>query len=179
MPAKVLTQSEIPTSKVIEKQTMSDAPMIIHEPDPDNPGWMTWDVRDDRRFNAVAIGKMIVRKTGDNTATVRMFPTIAHSNLLDKVHGGVTLAFVDVALFAAAGVTGHFDAPGSVTVSLDTQFIGAGDLDIPLDAKVDIIRATRRLIFLRGLVVQGDNDIASFSAIIRRATGNNPNVTAG
>ena len=153
---------------------MSDAPLIIHEPDPENPGWMTWDVRDDRRFNAVAIGKMIVRKDGENEATVRMFPTIAHSNLLDKVHGGVTLAFVDVAIFAASGVTGHFDAPGSVTVSLDTQFIGAGDLDVPLDAKVEVIRSTRRLIFLRGLVVQGDNSIASFSAIIRRATGNVP-----
>ena len=157
---------------------MSDAPQIIHEPDPDNPGWMTWNVRDDRRFNAVAIGKMIVRKDDDKSATVRMFPTIAHSNLLDKVHGGVTLAFVDVALFAASGVTGHFDAPGSVTVSLDTQFVGAGDLDIPLDAKVEIVRATRRLIFLRGMVVQGDNSIASFSAIIRRATGNGTEVKA-
>lgn len=152
---------------------MSDAPAIIHVPCPDNPGWMTWNVNDDRRFNAHALGHLIVRRDADLAATVRMFPTITHSNLLDKVHGGVTLAFIDVALFATAGVTGHLDAAGSVTVDLNTQFVGAGAIDVPLDAQVEIVRATRRLLFLRGLVLQGadagERDvIASFSGIIRR-----------
>lgn len=150
---------------------MSDAPAIIHIDDPENPGWKTWTISDERRFNAVALGKVIVRPTGENRATVRMFPTIAHSNLMNKVHGGVTLAFLDVGLFAASAVCGHFHAAGSVTISLDTQFIGAGDIGIPLDAEVEIARATRRLIFLRGLVVQGEAVIASFTGIIRRASG--------
>ncbi len=158
---------------------MSDAPAIIHIDDPDNPGWKTWSINDDRRFNAIALGKIIVRPTGDQRAMVRMFPTIAHSNLMDKVHGGVTLAFLDVGLFAASAVTGHFHAPGSVTISLDTQFIGAGEINQPLDADIEIVRATKRLIFLRGLVVQGDNNIASFTGIIRRASGDASTTTAG
>lgn len=150
---------------------MSDAPAIIHIDDPDNPGWKTWQISDDRRFNAVALGKVIVRPKDKDHATVRMFPTIAHSNLMDKVHGGVTLAFLDVGLFAASAVCGHFHAAGSVTISLDTQFIGAGEIDTPLDAEVEVVRATKRLIFLRGLVVQGENVIASFTGIIRRGSG--------
>ncbi len=148
---------------------MSDAPAIIHIDDPDNPGWKTWKVSDDRRFNAVALGKMIVKPGDENRATVRMFPTIAHSNLMDKVHGGVTLAFVDVALFAATAVMGYRHGPGAVTLNLDTQFVGAGEMDIPLDAEIELVRATRRLLFLRGMVVQQGQVVAGFSAMIRRS----------
>lgn len=154
-----------------ESNFMSDM-SIVHTRCPDNPGWMRWDIADMRRFNAVALGKIIMRKVDDANAVVRMFPTIAHSNLLDKVHGGVTLSLTDVALFAAAEILGHEKARGAVTVSLDTQFIGAGDIGVPLDAEVEVIRVTRRLIFLRGIVVQdgGAHMIASFSGIIRRAS---------
>lgn len=149
---------------------MPDTRLIIHEPDPANPGWMTWNVRDAHRFNAVALGQIIVRKADATNAVVRMVPTVTQSNLNNVVHGGATMTFIDVAMFATATILGFDDQAGSVTVSLDTQFIGAGAIDVPLDAEVEIIRATRRLLFLRGMVVQGDAVIASFSGILRRAS---------
>ena len=80
---------------------MSESPRIVHEPDPDNPGWFTWNLADDTRFNAQTMGHMLVRKDSDRLCRVRMFPERRHTNLLDMVHGAISLALMDVALFAS------------------------------------------------------------------------------
>ena len=152
----------------------SAAPAIVpafhDEPDPENPGWRLWRLSDDRRYNGQIIGKLLIRQDGPTQARVRMFPEMRHSNIADAVHGGTTLGFIDVALFGAARVFGLVDAGVAVTLDLSVQFIGAGRIDEPLDAVVDLLRETRRLIFLRGLVVQGDEMVASFSGTIRKAS---------
>jgi acyl-coenzyme A thioesterase PaaI-like protein len=149
---------------------MDDNRGFISEPDPDNPGWLTWQLLDERRFNGQVLGKMIVRKESDTTARLRMFPGIKHSNLANNVHGGVTLAFIDVSLFGASRMFGLIEAGTAVTLDLSTQFIGAGAIDIPLEAQVELIKETGRLLFLRGLVLQGDNRIAAFAGTIRKPT---------
>jgi uncharacterized protein (TIGR00369 family) len=149
---------------------VSDAPTFISEPDPEHPGWTTWILSDDRRFNAQVLGRMIVRKESDAVARLRMFPTLKHSNISNNVHGGTTLAFIDVALFGAARMFGLVEAGTAVTLDLSVQFIGAGMIDVPLEAEVELLKETRRLLFLRGLVVQGDNRIAGFSGTIRKPT---------
>jgi len=144
---------------------------FIYEPDPENPGWHRWELADDTRFNAQTMGRMLVRAESDRTCRVRMFPERKHSNLLDMVHGAVTLALVDIALFAAMRTLLNGNAGGSVTLELSSQFIGAGALDKPLDAVVEVMRETKRLVFMRGTVVQGEGDehlVASFSGIVRK-----------
>ena len=150
---------------------MSEFPRIIHTPDPDHPGWHTWNLADDTRFNAQTMGHMLVRKDSDSLCRVRMFPERRHTNLLDMVHGAISLALMDVALFASMRLLLNADAGGSVTLELSSQFIGAGKPGVPLDAVVEVLRETKRLVFLRGTVVQGDNDevlVASFSGIVRK-----------
>lgn len=145
-----------------------------YEPAVDDPGWFTWDLIDQTRFNPQAMGKMLTRvedlPNGGRASRLRMFPERSHSNLLDAVHGGVTLALIDISLFSAMRTLTGGDAAGSVTLDLSTQFIGAGQIGSPLDAVVEILRETGRLIFLRGLVVQGDNTIAAFNGTIRKPT---------
>ena len=140
------------------------------EPDPENPGWLTWDVDDKARFNAATMGKMLVRQEGDNACRLRMFPTHAHANLPGSVHGGVILALLDVALFASLYVLRKGDSVGAVTLEVHTQFIGAGELEEPLDAVTEILKETRRLAFMRGTIVQGDTIVAAFSGTMRKAT---------
>lgn len=140
---------------------------FLYEPDPENPGWMTWELLDSSRFNLL-MGKLIVRSDGDGRARVRMFPQRQHSNLLDNVHGGVTLAFIDISMFAASRVFGLIEASGAVTLDLSTQFIGAGRVGEPMDAEVELLRETGRLLFLRGLIVQGNHRVAGFSGTIRK-----------
>ncbi|GAA4767985.1 PaaI family thioesterase [Novosphingobium ginsenosidimutans] len=150
---------------------MVDQRGFIYEPDPENPGWHRWELADDTRFNAQTMGRMLVRAESDRTCRVRMFPERKHSNLLDMVHGAVTLALIDIALFAAMRTLLNGNAGGSVTLELSSQFIGAGALSKPLDAVVEVMRETKRLVFMRGTVVQGEGDehlVASFSGIVRK-----------
>jgi acyl-coenzyme A thioesterase PaaI-like protein len=147
-----------------------ETPAFSSEPDPDHPGWLTWQLRDDTRYNGQVLGKMLVRAGDSDKAWVRMFPEHRHSNFSDNLHGGTVLGFIDVALFAAARMFGVIDVGPAVTLDLATQFIGPGRIDEPLDAEVELLRETGRLLFLRGLVVQEESRIAAFSATVRKAT---------
>lgn len=144
---------------------------FIHVPDPDHPGWHTWRVNDDARFNTHALGRMIIRTEGERSARLRLLDIeTRHSNLHGNVHGGVTLALIDVAMFAAIYTVLGADAAGSVTLDLHNQFIGAGRIGEPLDAVCDIMKETRRLVFLRGTVEQGDHLVSNFVGTLRKPT---------
>ncbi|TCD05317.1 PaaI family thioesterase [Erythrobacteraceae bacterium CFH 75059] len=139
-----------------------------HQPDPDHPGWHTWDLKDETRFNGAVMGKLLVRREGDH-CRLRMFPERRHTNLQNMVHGAVTLGLIDIALFAALRTLSDNDPGRAVTLELSSQFIGAGKPDEPLDAVTELLRETRQFVFLRGQVVQRDHLVASFSGMIRKA----------
>lgn len=138
-------------------------------------GWVSWNLNQAGRANAM-IEPLAVRAEpagadGMPRARVRMWPEYRHSNLGDNVHGAVTLGLIDIALFAASHQFGLLDAGHSVTLDLNTQFVSGGRIGEPLDAVVELVRETGRLLFLRGLVVQGADDahrVASFTGIIRK-----------
>ena len=147
---------------------MTATPAFIQADDPDFPGWQSWRLSDPTRFNAL-MGKMLVR-FDEPLARVRMFPEHQHTNLQDRVHGGVTLAFIEIALFAGSRMFGLIEAGTAVTLDLSIQFIGAGKPHEALDAEVELLRETRRLLFLRGLVTQGTDKVAAFAGTIRKPT---------
>lgn len=120
------------------------------------------------------MGHLIVRREempgGLPVIRLRMMPGRQHSNLHDAVHGGATLSLIDISLFAAMRILLGGDATGAVTLDLSTQFIGRGRLDQPLDAIVEVLRETGRLVFMRGMVEQHDHRVAAFSGTIRKAS---------
>lgn len=140
-----------------------------HETDPDNPGWMIWEITEEERFNQV-LGPFRVRKESDTIARCRIWPQRIHSNLADVVHGGVVMSFIDISLFAGSRMLGILDAGRAVTVDLSCQFMAPGLLEKSLDSQVEILRETGRLVFLRGLVLQGEVKIAAFSGTIRKVS---------
>lgn len=148
---------------------MPDNDAFAFGDDPEHPGWYGWQLKDVSRYNAF-LGKLIVRREGD-LARVRMFPARVHTNLQDSIHGGTTMGFADVALFAAARMLGLIEAGSAVTLEMTFQFLGTGGADVPLDAEVELLRETRRMIFMRGLIVQGANRLAAFSGTIRKGVG--------
>ena len=93
---------------------------------------------------------------------------LKHTNLLDIVHGAATLALIDISLFTCGHMLGLKGMAGSVTLDLSTQFIGGGYPNRPLDSVVEVLKETKRLVFLRGLVEQDDHKVAAFSATIRK-----------
>ena len=96
------------------------------EPDPENPGWFTWQLNDSTRFNSWMFPKLLVRADSDGKARLRMFPEHRHTNLGNNIHGGTVMALIDIALFACARQLGIIEAGTAVTLDLSVQFIGAG-----------------------------------------------------
>ena len=135
-------------------------------------GWFTWNMVDRTRFNTAVLGEMRVRREGA-LCRLRMFPERRHTNLTDNIHGGVTLALIDISLFSAMHINGSGEAGPSVTVELSTQFVGGANPNLPLDAVTEIVRETGKMLFLRGQCVQVQADgtqdiIASYSGIVRK-----------
>ena len=153
----------------------SATPAFIRQPAADHPGWDSWDLADPTRFNAQTMGRLLVREEaqpgGKPVVRLRMAPEVRHSNLLDAVHGGVTLALIDISLFAAIRVLLDGDAAGSVTLDLSTQFTGAGRIGQPLDAVCEVLRETRRLVFLRGTFEQDGHLVAAYNGTVRKPSG--------
>lgn len=143
-------------------------PVFDYRPHPVHMGWHSWKLCDETRFNAVVMGELIVR-IEENKCRLRMFPERRHSNLQDMIHGAVTLSLIDISLFAAMRTLTNGDAGPAVTLELSTQFIGRGKIDEPLDAVVEVLHETGRLLFLRGEVVQRDHLVAGFTGLVRKA----------
>jgi acyl-coenzyme A thioesterase PaaI-like protein len=158
---------------------MSDTNRVTAHPhfhnEPLGDGWTSWDLKDETRFNSF-IQPLKVRmepptEDGRPRARVRMMTQQKHSNLINNVHGAVILALMDVSLFGSMRALGSIDGAQSVTLDLSSQFVGGGRVGEHMDAVVELIRETGRLIFLRGLIVQGENDehmVASFSGTVRK-----------
>jgi acyl-coenzyme A thioesterase PaaI-like protein len=84
------------------------------------------------------------------------------------VHGGAILTFIDMALFAGGRMAGA-DVNRAVTLDLSTRFLSPGRIGVPLDAEVELLRETGRLIFLDGRVTQDGELVASFTGALRKA----------
>jgi uncharacterized protein (TIGR00369 family) len=145
-----------------------DKRFFRYKPAEDHPGWYTWNIIDETRFNHAVMGPMLIHLEGDK-CRVRMTPERKHSNLQDMIHGAVTLALIDISLFAGMRTLTDNEGARAVTLELSTQFIGAGRMDEPLDSVVEVLRETGRMVFMRGQVEQGDHLVASFSGLVRKA----------
>lgn len=82
-----------------------------------------------------------------------------HANLVGIVQGGMIMTFGDRALGIMA-----FEAAGHrpcVTISYETQFVGAGRIGSFLEITGEIVRVTSSLVFMRGLIASGETVVAS------------------
>jgi uncharacterized protein (TIGR00369 family) len=144
------------------------SPFFTYEDDPANPGWKRWRATDPTRFNSL-LGELSVRVDGA-IARVRMTPEHRHANLRDQVHGGALLGFIDIAMFAGCRGLGVLTAGAAVTLDLSAQFLSGAEIGTPVEAQVELLRETGRMLFVRGIVVQGDEKVAAFSATLRKST---------
>ena len=140
-------------------------------PDPDHPGWYSWGDFPRGSF-AAATGRLLFRPDGAGKAVCRMFPTERHQNMGGSLHGGSVMSFIDMAMFAGgrcAGMAeGHY-----VTLDLTTHFISRGRPGEPLDAHVEIVKQTRSLVFLQGVVRQEGEACYSYTGTLKRIRDRN------
>jgi uncharacterized protein (TIGR00369 family) len=92
-----------------------------------------------------------------------------HSNNSGAVHGGMLMTFADYALFALADM-GLYNP--MVTISFNAEFTAPALVGDFVEARGEIVRRTKSMIFVRGQVfVRGEPEerlVLNFSGIIKR-----------
>jgi acyl-coenzyme A thioesterase PaaI-like protein len=86
-----------------------------------------------------------------------------HANLINVVQGGMLMTFGDRALGIAAWEAAQTNV--CVTIQFDMQFICAGEIGDFIEIRPEVIRTTKSLVFLRGMLVVGDRIVASANGV--------------
>lgn len=126
-------------------------------------GWTTWSNGADPY--ETAIGPFCFRSDGDR-ARCAFLPRREHLNGGGAIHGGALMSFADFSLFAIA----HNALAGAkaVTATFNSEFLSAGAPGAIVEAEGDVLRATRSLVFVRGLVTQGSRPLLAFSGTLKK-----------
>ena len=91
-----------------------------------------------------------------------------HSNGLGYLHGGFIMSFIDMAMFAF--IFQQLENSAAVTLSCATDFLSAGIVGKPIEASGEILKETGKMLFVRGLVTQEGEKIASFTSTMRKVS---------
>ena len=87
----------------------------------------------------------------------------SHGNLYGFVHGGMIAAFADHVMGHVAFLINN-EQPVA-TIHLDVSYLSPAKLDDLVQCRVEVVRKTRSLTFLRGDIVVDANCIATANAI--------------
>ncbi len=108
-------------------------------------------------------GPLWMRGSGEELAVGLLLDDRHSNNHLGTVHGGVLMTLADVGL--GAGVYAALGGSNCVTVSLQTQFVSVARTGEFLVCQAEVIRKSRSIVFVRGLISVGDKVVASAEGI--------------
>ena len=89
-----------------------------------------------------------------------------HMNGGGHMHGGCMATFADYALFMIADEA--LKNVGSVTASLNCEFVDGAEEGEMIEARGDVVRAGGSMVFVRGLITANGRPITNFSAIVKK-----------
>ena len=90
-----------------------------------------------------------------------------HTNLRGVLHGGMLATFADTLLPYAAmyqSLGGRHFLP---TISLQLDYLAPATLGAWVQGEADVLRSTRNMVFMQGLVTADDTPIARLSGIFK------------
>jgi acyl-coenzyme A thioesterase PaaI-like protein len=94
-----------------------------------------------------------------------MLTTGEHANPQGVLHGGILMTFADHGLSMLAWEAAQ-RAP-CTTIQLNTHFLAAVDPGAFVELSGEVTRATKGLVFVRGILSAGDRDVAAIDGIWR------------
>jgi acyl-coenzyme A thioesterase 13 len=126
-------------------------------------GWSTWSAGGDPY--ETTIGPFVFRADGPRVRCA-FEPRREHLNGGGTIHGGALMSFADFALFCIA----HKELAGdkAVTLTCNSEFLKAGGLEGVVEVEGEVLRATRTLIFVRGLITQSSHPLLAFSGTLKK-----------
>lgn len=127
-------------------------------------GWKTRDFGRPDGYSSL-IGPLLARREGDGWL-YGFAVEPQHLNLRGAVHGGMIASLADHVM----GLT-VWEALGNqpcVTVQLNIQYVSAAKLGDFVEARPELIRVTRSVVFIRGLIAVGDRTVAMADGVWKR-----------
>lgn len=127
-------------------------------------GWTTWSKGGDPY--ETLIGPFYFRAEPDGSARSVFEPVAHHCNGGGSIHGGCLMSFADFSLFAIAH--NALNGGHAVTLTFSSEFIGAGKAGELVEARGEVLRDARSVIFVRGIMTQAARPLLSFSATLKK-----------
>lgn len=124
-------------------------------------GWRTWTSDPYETY----LGPFYYRREGTKARCVFQ-PRREHLNGGGVIHGGALMSFADFCLFALADEA--LQGLRTVTLTCNSEFISAGGLDGWIEGEGQVLRQTRSLVFVQGLLSQQSRPLLSFSGVLKK-----------
>ncbi len=131
-------------------------------------GWMRWTDLLDGRFSDTALGPFWFRDEANGGVRCRVETGRRHTNGANFIHGGMMMAYADMAYFAIAWR--NLETVMAVTLTATFEFMGAAKPGEPIDAVGSVIKETGKLIFVSIRMEQNGQTLATSSAVLRKIT---------
>ena len=92
-----------------------------------------------------------------------------HCNTAGIVHGGLLMTFADYSTFALARES--IGPHGGVTVSMTSDFTSAARAGDLIEAAVEVVKATRSMVFVQGRISVEETTVMSVSVVLKKLRG--------
>ena len=140
--------------------------------------WAGWKIWGSDPFELLS-GPFYARRDTDGQMVCAFRAERKHMNGGGFMHGGCLMTFADYALFCIAeeALAG---GGGSVTASLSGEFLDAAEEGEMIEARGEVTRGGKSLVFIRGMISTGDRPLLTFSGIVKKVRRRVPsNATEG
>lgn len=111
-------------------------------------------------------GPFFYRRENDGSIRCAMRVEHKHLNGGHFVHGGALMTFADYCLFALA--LDALSGGPAVTATFNSEFIASVGAGALIECTGEVLRSTRHLIFVRGILHSGAEPIFAFSGTLKR-----------
>lgn len=129
-------------------------------------GWLNWTNTDPYE---TLIGPFYFKIEADGAAVCAFEPRPEQCNGGGALHGGLLMSFADFSLFSFA-YSALARGVHAVTLTCNSEFLSAGTLDGVMQARGELLRETKSLLFVRGLMTQRDRRVLAFSGTLKKIT---------
>jgi uncharacterized protein (TIGR00369 family) len=136
--------------------------------------WAGWRIWSSDPYELLS-GPFYARRNEDGQMACAFRAEKKHMNGGGFMHGGCLLTFADYALVCIADET--LKDTGSVTASLNGEFIDGAVEGELIEASGDVVRAGGSLVFIRGMVSTSGRPLLSFSAIVKKVRRRRPSIS--
>ena len=128
------------------------------------PGYALYDPVDPFENHA---GPFFWAELADGTHHFVLKAEKRHCNSHGIVHGGLLMTMIDLTLVITAKSKPREQL---VTVSLNSEFVSSANRGDLIEARGELTRRTRSLVFVRGQVACGDRVLLTASAVLKPIT---------